>query len=247
MLSKTAIAALFISVLSVVTASPIPQAGPAAAGAKVTPQIVVTAAPGSAGCDGSAPCRTADQAAPLLQAAFDKYGFNTPGEQAAIMALMAFETGDFKFDVNVSPGRPGQGSAYPPGSPCSDRISLTPIITARNMMTFPFIAKYALETPDVAPKVASIAPGINAGMSIDQLNQTPPDTMNAVRALVLRDDLSFASAAWFLRTKCSPDIATGLASASAAAWSRYMTACVFTSDDPARLEGYRRALRAYGV
>ena len=114
-------------------------------------------------------------------------------------------------------------------------------------MTFPFIAKYALETPDVAPKVASIAPGINAGMTFDQLNQTPPDTMNAVRALVLRDDLSFASAAWFLRTKCSPDIATGLAGATAAAWSRYMTACLFTGDDPARLEGYRRALRAYGV
>lgn len=112
MFSKAAIAALFVSVLGVVTASPIPQAGPAAAGAKATPQIIVAAAPGSAGCDGSASCRTADQAAPLIQAAFDKFNFNTPGEQAAIMALMAFETGDFKFDVNVFPGRPGQGSAY---------------------------------------------------------------------------------------------------------------------------------------
>ena len=113
MLSKTAIAALFVSVLSVVTASPIPQAGPAAASTKVTPQIVVAAVPGSAGCDGSASCRTADQAAPLLQAAFDKYGFNTPGEQAAIIALMATESADFKFDINVSANRAGQGSAYP--------------------------------------------------------------------------------------------------------------------------------------
>ena len=248
MFSKAAIAVLFLSLLGVTTASPIPQANPAAPGAKVTPQIVVGAAPGSAGCDGSPACKTAAQAAPLIQAAFDKFGFNTPGEQAAILALMAFETVDFKFDVNVSPGRPGQGSAYhpPPSHPASDRRSRAYLFTARNMMTFPFIAKYALETPDVAGKVATIAPGISAAMSFDQLNQTPPDTMNAVRALVLRDDLSFASAAWFLRTKCTPDIATGLASATAVAWSRYMTVCVGTSDDPARLEGYRRALRAYG-
>jgi len=230
MFSKAALAALFVSLLGLATACPIPQAGPvalAASGVKATPQIVVGAAPGSAGCDGSASCRTADQAAPLIQAAFDKFGFNTAGEQAAIMALMAFETGDFKFDVNVFPGRAGQGT--------------------RNMMTFPFIAKYALETPEVAGQVAAIAPGLNDAMSFDQANQTPPDTMNAVRALVLRDDLSFGSAAWFLRTKCTPDIATGLASATADAWSKYMTVCVGTSDDPARLEGYRRALRAYGV
>jgi hypothetical protein len=115
------------------------------------------------------------------------------------------------------------------------------------MMTFPFIAKYALETPDVAGKVASIAPGINGNMSFDQLNQTPANVMNDVRALVLRDDLSFASAAWFLRTKCTPDIASGLASATAAAWSKYMTVCIGTSDAPERLAGYQKALHAYGL
>lgn len=114
-------------------------------------------------------------------------------------------------------------------------------------MTFPFVAKYALETPEVAGQVVSIAPGISANAPPDQLNQTPAETMNAVRALVLRDDLSFASAAWFLRTKCTPDIATGLASATTDAWGKYMTVCVGTTDVPERLEGYRRALRAYGL
>jgi hypothetical protein len=115
------------------------------------------------------------------------------------------------------------------------------------MMTFPFIAKYALETPDVAGKVASISPGINANMSFDQLNQTPANVMNDIRALVLRDDLSFASAAWFLRTKCTPDIATGLTSATDDAWGKYMTICVGTSDTPDRREGYHKALRAYSI
>jgi hypothetical protein len=115
------------------------------------------------------------------------------------------------------------------------------------MMTFPFIAKYALETPDVAGKVASIAPGINGDMTFDQLNQTPANVMNKVRALVLRDNLSFASAAWFLRTKCSPDISRGLAGATAAAWSEYMSVCINTSDAPERLTGYRKALHAYGL
>jgi hypothetical protein len=113
MFSKAAIAAIFVSLLGVAQSSPIPQAPPAPSDAKVTPQLVVGAAPGSSSCDGSSSCRTADQAAPFIQAAFDKYGFKTRGEQAAILALMAFESGDFKFDINMFPGRPGQGSMYP--------------------------------------------------------------------------------------------------------------------------------------
>ena len=114
-------------------------------------------------------------------------------------------------------------------------------------MMFPFIAKYAFETPEVASKVPSIAPGLSASSTPDQLNATPPNVMNAVRALVLTDNLSFGSAAWFLRTKCTPDISTGLAAATQAAWSKYMTACVGTTDVPERLAGYQKALKAYGV
>jgi len=115
MLSKAAIIAIFVSLLGVTSACPVPQeaqAAPAPTGPRITPQMVLIAAPGSAGCGGDPSCRTAEQAAPFIQAAFDKFGFNTAGEQAALLALMAFETGDFKFDVNVFPGRPGQGSAY---------------------------------------------------------------------------------------------------------------------------------------
>ena len=114
-------------------------------------------------------------------------------------------------------------------------------------MTFPFVAQYALDTPEVSSQVASIAPGINANMSFDQFNQTPADTMNAVRALVLRDDLSFASAAWFLRTKCTPDIAHGLASASDEAWTRYMTLCIGVDDTSERHAVFQKARQAYGL
>lgn len=75
----------------------------------INPDQIRTVLPDSATCDNSAPCKTADQAAPLINASFQKFGFNTAGEQAAIFSLMAFESGHFKFDVNLG-GRAGQGS-----------------------------------------------------------------------------------------------------------------------------------------
>ena len=47
-------------------------------------------------------------------------------------------------------------------------------------------------------------------MSFDQLNWVPARTANAVCALFLRDDISFASEA----LKCTPDFTTSLATAN---------------------------------
>ena len=61
-------------------------------------------APESAACNQSAAfaseCRTAEQAAPFVNAGFQEFGINTVGEQAALLSLMLFETGGFKFDRN---------------------------------------------------------------------------------------------------------------------------------------------------
>jgi len=207
------------------TPAPAPTTTPEETGSAVTPAQILIAAPGSATCDATASCRTAEQAAPFINQAFDKYEFATPGEQAAILSLMAFESGDFKFDVNLFPGRPGQGT--------------------RNMMTFPFILEYALEFD--AEGVAAIDPTLSNTSTPDEINAVPADTMNAIRALVLSDELSFGSAAWFLREKCTADIAEGLQAGTEEAYSRYMTVCIGTTDDPARFEGYTRALGAFDL
>jgi len=134
---------------------------------------------------------------------------------------MVFETGDFKFERNhfPAPGRPGQGT--------------------RDLMEFPFILAYALDTPSTAANATALV-GTNA---------TPSnDTMNAVLALVLPDDLSFASAAWFYKrsgsnhTGCSDDIVQGLQAGTEAGWEAYTTGCVGTAVTDDRKAVYELAI-----
>ncbi|KAL9013325.1 MAG: hypothetical protein Q9180_009021 [Flavoplaca navasiana] len=87
-------------------------------------------APNSKTCTGAqfaAECKTAAQAAPFINASFKTYGITSAGEAAALISLMAFESGDFKFNTNHFPGRPGQGT--------------------RNMQMPPFNLEYAKSIP----------------------------------------------------------------------------------------------------
>ncbi|CAG7850332.1 SubName: Full=Uncharacterized protein {ECO:0000313/EMBL:CCA73882.1} [Serendipita indica DSM 11827] len=170
-------------------------------------------------------CRTADQIATAVNQSFRRFGLDTVGEQAAVFALMAFESGGFQFDVNVFPGRPGQGT--------------------RNMMMFDFVLPYALEFNPSAVRAIRSDLVLGRATAAD----VPDDQQrNLIRATVLGDELSFASGAWFLREKCKPDIALGLQSATADAWNRYMDPeCVGAGQDPARLALYQAALEAMGA
>lgn len=89
----------------------------ATAPAKSAVDALTKIAPTSASCDGAkvpAQCATAQQAAGPIIDSFAEYGIVTPGEQAALLALMAFETVEFKFNTNQDGGngqpRPGQGT-----------------------------------------------------------------------------------------------------------------------------------------
>ena len=89
-------------------------------------QALIAAAPSTASCDGAQypkECATAAQAAPAIINGFVQYNITTCGEQAALLSIMLFESGDFKFNVNHFPGVPGQGT--------------------RNMQSPAFNAKYA--------------------------------------------------------------------------------------------------------
>ena len=60
-----------------------------------------------------AQCRTAEQAASAIASSFATYGITSPAEMAAVVGTMAFESGDFKYNINYYPGNPGQGSKHP--------------------------------------------------------------------------------------------------------------------------------------
>jgi hypothetical protein len=78
-------------------------------------------------------CADATTAAAAISASFAQYGIKTAGEQAALIAIMDFETAGFKYNKNHFPGRPGQGT--------------------RNMQMEPFNQKYAA---DVMPTAAAL-------------------------------------------------------------------------------------------
>ncbi|KAJ8084156.1 hypothetical protein PM082_002923 [Marasmius tenuissimus] len=171
-------------------------------------------------------CRTAEQALPHINKAFADFGIEAVGEKAALLSLMTFETGDFEFNINHFPGRPGQGT--------------------RNMMMFPFVYQYAVDTPSTSEQALALAGPDANSPSITN------DTMNAVRALVLGDELSFASASWFYKSSgpekkgCTEDAAVvqGLQAGTIEGWSEYITKCVGTTVTPERQEGFEKALNA---
>ncbi|KAK7932098.1 hypothetical protein PG985_002810 [Apiospora marii] len=109
-------------------ASPIERRGAAA-------DAIAAIAPDSKTCDGSADCRTAAQAAPFMIQAFQDYKIYAAGQIAGILALMAFESDQFKYKHNVSPGRPGQGTA--------------------NMQMYNYNLQYAQSIPAIKSKASS--------------------------------------------------------------------------------------------
>lgn len=84
----------------------------------VTPAQILAIAPKSQSCanatDFVSECATASQAAPALSAAFKKYGLTNKAEQAAVLGIIAFESGEFRYNKNhfPSPGVEGKGSTY---------------------------------------------------------------------------------------------------------------------------------------
>lgn len=136
--------------------------------------IIKIIAPGSVSCPPSAAaeCRTADQAADFIIASMAQYKLCTYNEIAAVIALMAFESVDFRYKHNVYPGRPGQGTA--------------------NMQMANYNLLYAKSIDAVKDKVADIN-------SVDGL---APEKLNEILALVTPDEYNFGSGPWFLTTQC---------------------------------------------
>ncbi|KAF2153673.1 hypothetical protein K461DRAFT_215604, partial [Myriangium duriaei CBS 260.36] len=81
----------------------------------ITAEQLLAIAPSASSCDPSAQyakeCATAQQAAGPISASFNKYNIKTVNEQAALLSLIVFESGSFKYDIHHFPGpNPGQGT-----------------------------------------------------------------------------------------------------------------------------------------
>ncbi|KAH8831346.1 hypothetical protein DL96DRAFT_1587412 [Flagelloscypha sp. PMI_526] len=213
-----------------VLATPIPSLRQA--GSAITPAQLTQIAPALATCNPAAQfadeCRNAEQAAPLLNGGFDQFGITSVGEKAAILSLLMFESGNFAFDKNhfPAPGRPGQGT--------------------RNLMMFPFVYQYAVDTPETSAAALALVPNDAAAATASA------DTMNAVRELVLKDDLSFASGMWFYKasgpskTGCAANqaIVDGLVAETVEGWSNFITNCISTTVTPERQTVWEATLKA---
>jgi hypothetical protein len=81
----------------------------------LTEQQVLAIAPNSADCTKASfpdECTNATVATEQLNKAFKAYKVWSLGPKAALASLIAFESGDFVYNINHFPGRPGQGSSY---------------------------------------------------------------------------------------------------------------------------------------
>ncbi len=86
----------------------------------------------------------------------------------------------------------------------------------RNMQSGKLNLKYARALPELASQLAA----------------TGTADLNAVRALVLPDQFSFGSAAWFLTSQCTQDDRAQLQTGTQAGWAQYITSCVSVAPGP---------------
>ena len=93
---------------------------------------VVPSASSCANASFPSECAAASEALNPILDGFTKYSITTAPEQAALLSWMAFESGEFKFNQNHFPGRPGQGT--------------------RCMMMPNFVREYVASIPELAPQ-----------------------------------------------------------------------------------------------
>lgn len=92
------------------------------------------------------------------------------------------------------------------------------------------VAKYAGSIPELKEQVA--AAGGDVGKVLD---------------LVVDDKYSFAAAAWWLSAQCGEEVVKDLATASDAAWGKYMTCVGVDAGDATRVAYWGRAKGAFGL
>ena len=176
-------------------------------------------APDTASCDGAPfpeECAPASVAAPNIAQSFDLFNIDSFGAQAALVAIMLFESGDFKYKINHYPGVAGQGT--------------------RNMQSPAFNAKYAQWIASNGDDATITSQSIAAAAN------DPATLLN----LINTDKWSFASAAWFVATQCGASQVQALGDGSQASFESYLTSCVGTTVTEDRIAGWKKVVALGG-
>ncbi|MCJ1304452.1 hypothetical protein MMC08_007264 [Hypocenomyce scalaris] len=191
----------------------------------LTTAQLLAISPGSSTCAGApypSECRTAAQAVPFISASFSSYDLTSPAEMAAVVGTMAFESGDFKYDINYYPGNPGQGT--------------------RNMQSAAFNLLYASSIPALSSSLQAITAGATSASSLSTTQQ------NDVRGLLTANETyDFGSGAWFLTSQCTESVRGGLQNGSEEGWEEYITGCIGTTVTSDRMAYWQMAMQAFGA
>ncbi|KAK0663132.1 hypothetical protein DIS24_g1513 [Lasiodiplodia hormozganensis] len=173
-------------------------------------------APTTATCDTTAKygneCRTNEQAAGPILCSFNKYQITNVNEQAAVISLMLYESGQFKY--NWGHFMNGQDEHVPGKG-------------TRNMQSATYNEEYARTL-----------------FSSDEVDNAKANGADAVLQLVSPDEYSFASAAWFLKNKCTEAQRTALQSGSQDGFESYVTQCIGGTMDQDRIDWWTKSKAA---
>ncbi|CAK4028201.1 Hypothetical predicted protein [Lecanosticta acicola] len=191
-------------------ALPLPDSG----ANSISEEDLVNIAPITAACDGTwgGECRPASEAAPAISQSFVDYAVKTFNTQAALVALMLYESANFKYAKNHYPGIPGQGT--------------------RNMMSPTNVEKYAEWLVTNQP---------DSGITAQEISEAKAQGPTAVLDLVnATNELSFGSAAWFLTTQCDSSVRAALDAGTG--WEQYLTSCIGTTATAERAAVYAKVM-----
>ncbi|MCJ1306790.1 hypothetical protein MMC25_000433 [Agyrium rufum] len=196
----------------------------------LTTSQILSIAPSSSTCANSPAanqCLDASSIAALpLTAIASYYTLSITGELAAALGTVAFESGEFKYNHNVFPGRPGQGT--------------------RNMQMPNYNLQYATSLAGMdagfAGKLKVITTATDASGLSDQ-------TLDALLDLIVSYPMAdFGSAFWFIGTVCQgvQGVREGLRAGTLEGWSAYITGCLGTTVTDERQAYWEKACAALG-
>ncbi|USW47615.1 hypothetical protein Slin15195_G009340 [Septoria linicola] len=182
----------------------------------LTSTDLTTIAPNTASCnDADFPeeCATADVAAPNIAQSFRSFKIDSFGAQAALVAIIVFESGAFKYKINHYPGVAGQGT--------------------RNMQSPTFNQQYADWI---------VANGEDPSITQDSVSAASAQGPAQLLDLINTDKWSSSSAAWFITTQCDASHVRALADGSQASFESYLTGCVGTTVTDDRIERWKKVI-----
>ncbi|KAI0594541.1 hypothetical protein F4775DRAFT_596191 [Biscogniauxia sp. FL1348] len=116
-------------------------------------------APSSVSCSAQFPeCRNNTEVAPHFLDALKLYEIEAPGQIAGILALTAFESGNYQYKHNSNPDHHGQGTS--------------------NQQMADYNVKYAQSFPELKPQVDALSPVDTPDKQDQVLNLVVPDKYN---------------------------------------------------------------------